>query len=138
MIKRSTNNKKVKRLSRVRTSGKTHTFRVAGAVQKDIMEWAIEPMEGYFMEQLGRGEIKSMPEIPTFKKGILTVPHEVDVVQDLLYRLEEQYQDVMEDNAYGVRNPKMQARSAMGLAKKIRESTGFKGSTTGAASLKNL
>ena len=69
--------------------------------QKEIAEWAIDPMSDYFEEQFESGEMDYMPEMPVIRRvtnglyaGVLELPEDADVVSDFLYRILVQFQDM--------------------------------------------
>lgn len=75
------------------------------ALQTDLAEWAIDPMENYFAVLVEDGRLEVMPELPRlvghhgqmsggFRAATLVLPRDREVIKDLLYRLEEQLPDV--------------------------------------------
>jgi hypothetical protein len=116
--------------------------------QKEIAEWAIDPMSDYFEEQFESGEMIYMPEMPFIERDTdhLNIPEDAEVIGDLLYRLLNLFQDIcdaeqrgfvathivnvdgtMRRNTEGEKKrqeeaakAKSDALSARGLARKIR------------------
>jgi len=72
--------------------------------QRGIAEWAIDPMEDYFKEQFESGEMIYMPEMPSIRKDtdIFELPEDKEIVGDLLYRLENLFQDICNDALTGL------------------------------------
>lgn len=72
--------------------------------QKEIAEWAIDPMHDFFAEQFESGEMIYMPEMPSIRKDTdhLEVPEDGEVIGDLLYRLLNLFQDICSDAQKGI------------------------------------
>jgi hypothetical protein len=89
--------------------------------QREWAEWAIDPMEDYWEELVRDGSETHIPPLPEVEGNILKLPKNQDVIEDFLYRLEDQAQDMSySEGDFGG------ARSARGLANKIRKATGIK------------
>lgn len=89
------------------------TIRLSAA-EFEVADWAIDPMEDYWEEKVRAGEEAIVPALPELnRKGrTMRLFPESDVIEDFLYRLEIQYEDM------GAAGPEL--RASRGLAKKIR------------------
>ena len=83
-----------------------------------IAEWAIAPMEDFFEQLVEEGEIEKMPEMPKISGNTLLLPEDEGVIVDLLYRVEEQYTDMVYAEP-GI-NKKKELNTAESLADKIK------------------
>ena len=72
--------------------------------QKEIAEWAIDPMHDFFVEQFESGEMIYMPEMPSIRKDsdTLEIPEDGEVIGDLIYRLLDMFQDICDDAQKGI------------------------------------
>ncbi len=93
------------------------------ATQIEMAEWAICPMLDYLTGASGElepEEIIQESELPTVEDGWLVL-RDPGATVDLLYRLEEQFEDMADEQIWGtVFNQVIQTRK---LTKKIREAT---------------
>lgn len=105
--------------------------------EKEAAAWAIDPMEEFWQEQVSEGEVDEMPPLPVIEGSELVLPDHEDVIDDFLYRIEDQLADMSEDEAGwrvkttgAARESVMAAtvgvlmRPARNLAKKIRAAAG--------------
>lgn len=79
------------------------------ARQKEIAEWAIDPMGDYFSELLREEEITEMPDLPKVEPRyahdthyLLELPLDPDVIGDLLYRITVQFIDITDEEQRGM------------------------------------
>ena len=90
--------------------------------QIDMVEWALDPMTYFLTEEVEPEERLLVSDLPTVEDGCLVLRH-LDATKDLLYRLEEQFEDMAEEERWDtpgskVFNEVVQTRK---LTKKIRE-----------------
>ena len=97
------------------------------AKQANMVAWAIDPMEDFFLGMLEEGEINAMPPMPSLAGRALTLPADVYVVADLLYRLEDQLPDM----AASELNTEGDVRAARNAADAIRAAAGYAGPALG-------
>jgi hypothetical protein len=64
------------------------------AFEADTAEWAISPMGDMFENQMEEGELDAMPELPEVRGGVLYMPDNRDVIEDFIYRIENQLVDM--------------------------------------------
>jgi len=92
-------------------------------------EWAVDPMGEYWVERAENGD--AVPtELPILLGRLLLIPQEELVVVDLLYRVEVQATDITEEHAVESGRPAATLlRPIRSLARKIRDATGYRGSS---------
>lgn len=93
--------------------------------QVEMCEWALDPMTYFLTEEVEPEERLLVSDLPTVEDGHLVLRHQ-DATDDLLYRLEEQFEDMAKDEPWdrpGTKtfNEVVQTRR---LTKKIRETMG--------------
>ena len=93
-------------------------------IQKDVAEWAIDPMQDFAKEpeESGYGE----KDVPYVEGVYLVFPTDSrDIVADFLYRIGEQLPDII-DSATDEELPKArgQIRAAQNLVQKIERGEG--------------
>jgi len=97
------------------------------AAELELADWAIDPMGDYWVEQVEEGVVEREPELlPSVEGSDLLLPMDLDVIEDFLYRLEEQAIDMANDEARGrpgdmYKNAVPLRRPVLSLARKIRQ-----------------
>lgn len=100
--------------------------------------WAIDPMEDFWNEQVEDGEVDEAPPLPRLEGSVLVLPDHADVIEDFLFRIEEQAPDMVDDEAQE-RHARVTGRGDIGyegrrgsmmrplnnLAQKIRRAAGL-------------
>ena len=64
--------------------------------ERSIASWAIDPMQEYFEDLVREGECTQVPPLPTLTGSILVLPEDKDAQEDFLYRVLEQYKDMVD------------------------------------------
>lgn len=95
--------------------------------EKRWAEWAIDPMFDYWCTEEGEwergdGPIYNESQLPRIIGNNFVLSPVMEINEDLLYRLEEQAVSVSETDAGSEQQVSARARSALSLAKKIRDS----------------
>jgi len=111
--------------------------------QKEIAEWAIDPMSDFFEEQFESGEMIYMPEMPFVERDTdhLNIPEDKEVIGDLLYRLLNLFQDICDAERRGfvathiVGMDGITRRNVEGERKRQEEAAKAKGDATSARQL---
>jgi hypothetical protein len=92
--------------------------------EKDWADWAISPMIDYWSTESGAydrdGEIYKEDQIPSIQGNLLILPSVPEIIEDLLYRLEEQAYDVCATDVNSEQQQSARCRSANNLSNKIR------------------
>jgi len=90
--------------------------------QVEMCEWALDPMTYYLTEEVDPEDRLQESDLPTVEDGFLVLRHQA-ATDDLLYRLEEQFEDMAAEEPWDepgnkVFNEVVQTRK---LTKIIRE-----------------
>lgn len=92
--------------------------------EKEWADWAIDPMYDHWCTKEGawdrEGEILEENIIPIVQNNNLLIPNNSEIIEDLLYRLEQQAYDVCETDSSSEQQKIARYRSAKNLANKIR------------------
>jgi hypothetical protein len=87
--------------------------------QNEIVLWAVEGQRDYFDYLRAHGELPQMPPLPGTDGTYLMLPPYEEIIADILYRLESEFQDMTnKENTVGAR---ADARVAMRVVDKIRD-----------------
>ena len=86
--------------------------------QNEIALWAIEGQRDYLESLHKQGEIPEVPPLAGTDGTYLMIPPYKDIIDDLIYRLEKQFQDMTDDE--GTVASRADARVAMRVVDKIR------------------
>jgi len=91
-------------------------------VEREILEWAMDAMEDFWASDPDDDGIEH--ELPRLDHGKLVLPDDDDVIDDLLYRLEEQLSDMAEQECEQKRAARGAAKAGRNLAEKVRLAVG--------------
>lgn len=90
--------------------------------QVEMVEWALDPMTYFLTEEVEPEERVLVSELPTVEDGCLVLRDRSATV-DLLYRLEEQFEDMAAEERWDTKGTKTfnEVVQTRRLTKKIRE-----------------
>ena len=90
--------------------------------QVEMVEWALDPMTYFLTEEVEPEERLLVSDLPTVEDGCLILRHQ-DATNDLLYRLEEQFEDMAEEERWDTPGSKVfnEVVQTRRLTKRIRQ-----------------